>query len=47
METMSTLQQKAQSVSSYAKFESIIPVQLEFRGEFGGRSPHDKSIKKW
>jgi hypothetical protein len=45
--TMSTVQRKAQTVLWYAKFESIIRVQREFRRECGVRPRDDKSITRW
>jgi hypothetical protein len=44
---MSTVQQEAHIVLWYAKFESIIRIQREFRPEYGVRPPDDKSIRRW
>jgi hypothetical protein len=41
--TVSTVQQKAQVTLRYAKFESVIPVQLEFRCEYRVRPRHELS----
>jgi hypothetical protein len=44
---MYTVQQKAQAVLWYGKFEPIIQVRREFRHECGVRPPDNKSIRGW
>jgi hypothetical protein len=31
----------------FAKFESVIPVQHEFRRKYCPRQPEDKSVRRW
>jgi hypothetical protein len=43
---MYIVEQTTQIVLWYAKFESIIRVQGEYRTEYGVRPPDDKSIRR-